>query len=119
MMRALLAAVTLATAAAAAPAADHWQPGPATVRSFRPIATFNVPDGTSAEIVSATPDGRTLVYSDAVGERFGRVDISNPFAPVATGFLDVTGSYEKVEGLTRTREGDWWVVLDNDGGEFE
>jgi hypothetical protein len=27
--------------------------------------------------------------------------------------------YEKVEGLTRTRDGDWWVVLDNDGGEFE
>ena len=28
-------------------------------------------------------------------------------------------AYEKVEGLTRTRDGDWWVVLDNDGGEFE
>ena len=27
--------------------------------------------------------------------------------------------YEKVEGLTRTRDGEWWVVLDNDGGEFE
>ena len=27
--------------------------------------------------------------------------------------------YEKVEGLTRTRDGAWWVVLDNDGGEFE
>jgi hypothetical protein len=24
-----------------------------------------------------------------------------------------------VEGLTRTHDGDWWVVLDNDGGEFE
>jgi hypothetical protein len=27
--------------------------------------------------------------------------------------------YEKVEGLGLTINGDLWVVLDNDGGEFE
>jgi hypothetical protein len=98
MTRALLAAVTIAIAAAA-PAADERPSRPARVQSFKPVATFNVPDGTSAEIVSATPDGRTLIYSDAIGERFGKVDVSNVSAPVAAGFLDVSGSPTSVAVL--------------------
>ena len=34
------------------------------IHSFRPLSTFLVPDRTSAEIVAATPDGRTLIYTD-------------------------------------------------------
>src|SRR5919106_3001215 len=60
------------------------------VGSFRPVATFNVPGGTgSAEIVSATPDANTLVYTDAVGGRLGLVDLTNPAAPVQIGSIDL------------------------------
>ncbi|MGH9146119.1 MAG: hypothetical protein ACRD1Q_05375, partial [Vicinamibacterales bacterium] len=56
---------------------DRWS----RVGSFRPVATFNVPGATSAEIVSASLDGNLLVYSDATGEQFGFVDISDPRSP--------------------------------------
>ena len=46
---------------------------------------------TSAEIVSATDDGMTLVYSDSPAERIGFVDISDPSAPVADGAVDLSG----------------------------
>lgn len=48
-------------------------------------------DGTAAEIVAASTDGRTLIYSDSPGERIGFVDISNPEAPLAIGTLDLAG----------------------------
>ena len=41
------------------------------IGSFRQVATFSIPGATSAEIVSATRDGKYLVYSDAIGRRFG------------------------------------------------
>jgi hypothetical protein len=74
---ALAAAVILAMPLAAGP-------GPGPIGSFRPIANFNVPvvGPSSAEIVSATPDGQWLVYTDALGDRLGLVDISDPTAPV-------------------------------------
>lgn len=61
------------------------------ISSFRPIATFVVPDRNSAEIISATPDGRTLVYSDAIGNTIGIVDITDPQEPVQKATIDVDG----------------------------
>ncbi len=45
--------------------------------SFRPVANFVIAGGV-AEIVAATPDGNTLIYTDADGRRIGFVDITNP-----------------------------------------
>ncbi len=42
---------------------------------------------TVSEIVTATPDGRTLVYTDAEGGALGFIDITNPAAPIAGGTL--------------------------------
>jgi len=47
------------------------------IGSFKPVATFNVPGATTAEIVSATPDGRTLLYNG-----IAIIDMSHPASPV-------------------------------------
>ncbi len=68
---------------------------------FNRIASFavaeNIPaDGdtetpTSAEIVSATADGMTLVYSDSPMKAIGFVDIADPKAPKAAGIVSFKG----------------------------
>ncbi|MGE3174195.1 MAG: hypothetical protein AB7O97_16320 [Planctomycetota bacterium] len=50
--------------------------------AFRRLATFAVKGGI-AEIVAASPDGRTLAFSDARGGRVGFVDLREPSLPVA------------------------------------
>lgn len=78
-------------------AAAHAQTAPA----FNRIATFNVVDnlpadadpkkGTVSEIITASEDGRTLVYTDSPGERVGLVDITDPAAPKAAGVVALGG----------------------------
>lgn len=46
---------------------------------------------TSAEIVTATPDGMTLIFSDSPGNRIGFIDISDARAPKPAGSLAVEG----------------------------
>src|SRR5262245_17735395 len=46
---------------------------------------------TSAEIVDFTDDGGMLVYTDALTERLGFVDVSDPSTPAALGALDLPG----------------------------
>lgn len=68
---------------------------------FDRIAAFpvarNLPDGadpatpTSAEIVAASGDGMTLVYSDSPNRAIGFVDITDPAAPAALGSLAFDG----------------------------
>lgn len=72
---------------------------PASAEVFNRIATFhvveNLPadadpgDETVAEIVAATEDGMTLVYSDSLGERIGLIDISDPSSPEPAGTIDL------------------------------
>lgn len=59
--------------------------------NFVHVGTFDVGlNGTeTAEIVDATHDGQTLVYSDSETGTIGFVDISDPSAPVADGTIDV------------------------------
>lgn len=69
--------------------------------SFNRIATFNVianlPEGadaakkTVAEIVAATEDGKTLVYTDSPGNRIGFVDITDAAAPKPAGTVALGG----------------------------
>ena len=52
------------------------------VGSFRYAGQYLVPGGT-AEIVAATPNGRTLVFTDATRDVIGALDITHPARPVA------------------------------------
>jgi hypothetical protein len=64
-------------------------------KSFQRIATFgnylnNGPDAadeTVSEIIAATANGRTLVYTDAIRGTIGFIDISNPSNPQPLGTL--------------------------------
>lgn len=79
--------------------------GPATAapaRTFVPLATVEV-GGEVAEIISATPDGRTVVYTDSELGRIGLVDLSRPTAPRDLGSIDVGGSPTSVTVLSNAR----------------
>jgi hypothetical protein len=73
--------------------------GPALAQdmNFNRIASFmvaeNTPDAeeTSAEIISATADGMTLVYSDSPAEVIGFIDITDPANPTAAGVFAMPG----------------------------
>lgn len=57
----------------------------AQVDSFKPLGRFLVPGGGSAEIISVSPDGNRVVYSNAETGTVGIVDISVPTAPILIG----------------------------------
>jgi hypothetical protein len=85
---------------------------PAAADAFQRVATMpvflNLPAGvdptseTVAEIVAATPDGMTLVYTDSPGERIGYVDITDPSAPAPAGTLGVGGEPTSVTVVGNT-----------------
>jgi hypothetical protein len=64
---------------------------------FNRIASFpvelNNPDAeaTSSEIITASEDGMTLVYSDSPGKGIGFIDITDPKAPKAAGYVALDG----------------------------
>lgn len=68
---------------------------------FNRIASFavadNLPEGadrkaaTSAEIIAASEDGRTLVYTDSPGKRISFIDITDARAPAAGGTVSFEG----------------------------
>ncbi|MCP8883623.1 esterase-like activity of phytase family protein [Devosia sp. XJ19-1] len=64
---------------------------------FNRIANFpvalNTPDAeeTSAEIITVSEDGMTLIYSDSPAGGIGFVDITDPTLPKAKGFLALEG----------------------------
>jgi YVTN family beta-propeller protein len=74
---------------------------------FQRAATYEV-SGAAAEIVAVTPDGRTLVYTDAVAQEVGFVDITNPAAPVEIATLPVGGEPTSV---AVTPSGRWALVV--------
>ncbi|MDP4031904.1 MAG: alkaline phosphatase, partial [Pseudorhodobacter sp.] len=69
--------------------------------NFNRIASFATPQNmaegddlareTSAEIISASEDGMTLVYTDSPLGVIGLIDITDPKAPKAMGNIDVGG----------------------------
>lgn len=65
--------------------------------NFNRIASFmvaqNAPEAeeSSAEIISATADGMTLVYTDGPAEILGFIDISDPSNPIAKGAIELEG----------------------------
>lgn len=53
---------------------------PAKVINFEPLNSINV-DGI-AEIIDATPDGNTLLYTDSELHKIGIIDITDPMQPI-------------------------------------
>lgn len=102
-----LPAACLALAMVVAPmGAAAAKPTPGPINSFVRAATFDV-SGDVAEIVTATVDGRTLIYTDSEVGEIGFVDITVPSTPVADGTLPVPGSPTSV---TVTPDGAWALV---------
>jgi alkaline phosphatase len=79
---------------------------------FNRVATFavaaNLPEGTdpktetSAEIIAATADGMMLVYTDSPHGGIGMIDIADPKAPKAAGYLKLDGEPTSVSVLGAT-----------------
>jgi hypothetical protein len=86
----LVVAVIAGMVAVGAPAAAA---GTREAPRFTHVATCPVTDNGSAvaEIVDASRNGRTLVYTDSENAAIGFVDIADPTAPRADGTLDVGG----------------------------
>ncbi|ROS73360.1 esterase-like activity of phytase family protein [Cellulomonas sp. PhB143] len=95
--------LALATVAAALPAqgtssSAGWA-SPRPSETFHRLATYpvfqNRPDGepataeSVAEISSISKDGKTLVYTDALGKRVGFLDVSDPGSPRGLGTLSL------------------------------
>lgn len=112
----LLAATGVIIALIVAPlGASASRPLVGPINSFVRVATFDVV-GDVAEIVTATTDGQTLIYTDSEVGEIGFVDITNPAAPVADGSLPVSGSPTSV---TVTPNRAWALVAtDTSDGDF-
>lgn len=115
------AAVTACLSIAAGAALAHG--GESRQRQFERVATFLVCENTScdrdaveltaAEIVAASADGRTLVYTDSPNESLGFVDISKPSKPKALGALKLDG-----EPTSVAVRGPWALVAVNTSASF-
>ncbi len=92
-------------AAAAVSASPGPRPRDGHFESIASFAVEGAEDGSVAEIVAATPNGKLLVYTDSEGVvpdggRIGFVDINDPEEPVQTGVLAMGGSPTSV-AITR------------------
>jgi DNA-binding beta-propeller fold protein YncE len=73
------------------------------VAAFAAESHYAVPNGEVAEIVTATPDGRFLYYTNASGKKIGILDITNPAEPralssVSTGDAEPTSAAVSPDG---------------------
>ncbi len=96
----LILAFTLAAALSAMCIGASWADDVRLSKSgkaFNRIASFPVFENTDigtesvAEIVAASDDGKTLVYTDSANEAIGFVDITYPSNPMPLGLLFVEG----------------------------
>jgi len=117
---AVAAAGTSAALCVAYPAAAY---DAAPTQQFERVATFLVCENTScdraqveataAEIVAASRDGRTLVYTDSPNKALGFVDIGNPAKPKALGASPLDG-----EPTSVAVHREWALVAINTSGSF-
>ncbi|MGW4099082.1 esterase-like activity of phytase family protein [Mycobacterium sp. NPDC004974] len=75
---------------------------------------------TVAEISTVTPDGNTVIYTDAAAKRIGFVDIHDPAKPVGKGTLSLAELGHKDDQPTSVAAvGEFvLVVVDTTGGDF-
>jgi hypothetical protein len=103
MMRRNLLAAGVGLLSMMAPVEAMAKPVFNRISSF-PVA-LTLPDGvdpkseTSAEIITATPDGLSLLFSDSPGKRIGIIDISDPRAPKSGGSIALAGEPTSVSAV--------------------
>ncbi len=75
---------------------------------------------TVAEISTVTPDGNTLIYTDAAAKRIGFLDIHDPAKPVGVGTLSLAELGHKDDQPTSVAAvaDHVLVVVDTTGGDF-
>lgn len=114
-----LLGAALLGAAALTPVAVAGVPQQPEDGPFRRVSTFSVFENTSidqdavAEIVSATPDGNTLVYTDSANDHVGFVDITDVADPAADGIVALPG-----EPTSVAVHGDYALVAVNTSADF-
>jgi hypothetical protein len=107
MLCALIAGVTVSAATPAWHGLFFWKARPRIAhlfnreRSFQRVGTFanyrnnaNIADVTVSEIVAATADGRTLIYTDSPMGTIGFVNVTNPAQPSPLGKLPFADGHE-------------------------
>ena len=100
---------------ALAPPASAWPRLPAVSGRFVEEAPYTV-SGEVAEILTATPDGRTVVYTDAGAGELGFVDVSRPWAVRELGTVALDGEPTSV---AVTPDGRYALaVVDTTDGDF-
>jgi phytase-like protein len=88
----LLATALFSPSALSATGEPSPEAGPfRRVSSFPVFLNTDVDDETVAEIVAATADGNTLIYTDGKTENIGFVDITDITTPTADGVVSVPG----------------------------
>ncbi len=80
----------------------------APIRSFMPLARYVV-EGTVAEIIAATPDGQTLVFTNADDQQVGILSLSNPKQPRLLTTVDVSSIGEPTS-VAVTPNGEYALV---------
>ncbi|MCV7433410.1 esterase-like activity of phytase family protein [Mycolicibacterium bacteremicum] len=75
---------------------------------------------TVAEISTVTPDGNTVIYTDAAAKRIGFVDIRDPLKPVGVGTLSLEElGHADDQPTSVAAVGEYvLVVVDTTGGDF-
>jgi DNA-binding beta-propeller fold protein YncE len=75
---------------------------------------------TVAEISTVTPDGNTLIYTDAAAKRVGFVDIRDPLKPAGLGTLSLAElGHADDQPTSVAAQGEFvLVVVDTTGGDF-
>jgi len=87
----LLILVLLFTDSANAVALENGRGPFQRIASFPVFLNSDINDETTAEIVAATDDGMTLVYSNSTQRKIGFVDITDPTNPTAAGVVTLRG----------------------------
>ena len=89
-------------------------------RPGSPAPAEDSDEETVAEISTVTPDGNTLIYTDAAAKRIGFLDIRDPAKPLANGTLPLTELGDADDQPTSVAAvGDVvLVVVDTTGGDF-
>lgn len=90
----------------------------AQIRSFVPIHRYVV-GGSVAEIIDASPDGNTLVFTNAGDRQVGFIDITDPRNPQSIGTIEVDGEPTSVAITPNGRYAIAAVLdlIDSDAGE--
>ncbi|MBD2056174.1 esterase-like activity of phytase family protein [Oculatella sp. FACHB-28] len=90
----------------------------AQIRSFVPLNRYVV-GGAVAEIIDASPDGNTLVFTNSGDQQVGFVDITDPTNPQPLGIIEVAGEPTSV---AVTPDGKYAIaavlsLIDEDAGQ--